>query len=557
MKYTIIAFTENKPGILYRIADLFLRRKINIESLTVSETETHGVSRFTIVVDETHEVVEKVVKQLYRIIEVIKVFEMKDSELISKEIAFIKVSTKTPDRRRDVEELVALFGAKISDAGHDYVVAEITGSEDEVNTLYLALKPFGVKEFVQSGRIAVVKDGNSVTGKFSSFVKEPSHVVSGIELSAIKKLELMGRENKEVVSLAQGIPSFATPAHIKEAAKRAIDAGVADKYTAGYGIKELREAIAKKLKRDNKIDVDPSQVTVTHGGIEAMIAAFIAILNRDDEIVFLTPDYASHITQAIIAHYGGKPVFVPLNEKENWRFEKERLQAAITTRTKAILLCNPSNPIGKAYAKEELMDIVDVAKRHNLYIITDETYEYFTFDNHKHISIASLPGAGDRTISIFSLSKSYSMTGWRIGYIAASKDVSRQIFKVHDSIVTCPTAVSQYAAIAAIDGSQKDVQFFRKEFQKRRDIVIKKLKETNKLSAQIPEGGYFAFVKVNANIDDYELCVRLIKEAKVAVVPGSAFGAGGNGHIRISFGCEEEQLKKGLNQLIKFVNKNL
>ncbi|MBI1863261.1 acetolactate synthase small subunit, partial [Candidatus Microgenomates bacterium] len=330
MKYTIIAFTENKPGILYRIADLFLRRKINIESLTVSETETHGISRFTIVVDETHEIVEKVVKQLYRIVEVTKVFEMKDSDLIYREIAFIKVSTKTPDRRRDVEELVVLFGARVSDIGQDYLVAEMTGTEEQIQSLFLALKPFGVKEFVQSGRIAVVKDTSSVTGKFASFVKEPSHTVAGIELSAIKRLELMGRQEKDVVSLAQGIPSFSTPIHIREAAKKAIDDGNADKYTPGYGIEELRKVIAKKLKRDNNINVDASQVTVTHGGIEAMIAAFIAILNRDDEIIFLTPDYASHITQAIVAHYGGRPVFVPLNENDGWKFQKERLAAAIT-----------------------------------------------------------------------------------------------------------------------------------------------------------------------------------------------------------------------------------
>lgn len=557
MKYTIIVFTENKPGILYRIADLFLRRRINIESLTVSETETRGISRFTIVVDQSQDIVEKVIKQLYRIIEVVKVFEMKDSQIISREIAFIKVSTKTPDRRRDVVELAVLFGAKVTDVGHDYVIAEVTGTEDEIKSLFLALKPFGVKEFVQSGRIAVVKDVSSVTGKFAAFVKEPSHTVSGIELSAIKRLELMGRQENDVASLAQGIPSFATPQHIRDAAKKAIDQGYADKYTPGYGIQELREVIVDKLKRDNKIDADPSQVTVTHGGIEAMIAAFIAILNRDDEIIFLTPDYASHITQAIIAHYGGKPVFVPLNESEGWRFEKERLQAAVTTRTKAILLTNPSNPIGKAYTKEELLDIVDIAKRHNLYIVTDETYEYFTFDKRKHISVASLPGAKERTISIFSLSKSYSMTGWRIGYLVASREVSRQIFKVHDSLITCPTAVSQYAAVAAIGGRQDDVVHFKKEFQKRRDMVIKKLKETDRLLLQIPEGGYFAFVKVNAQVDDYELCVRLIKEAGVAVVPGSAFGTGGEGHIRISFGCEDKQLAKGLNRLVTFVNDQL
>lgn len=555
MKYTITAFTENKPGVLYRIADLFLRRKINIESLTVSETEQHGIARFTIVVELDKVTIEKLVKQLYRIVEVVKVFESTDKDLVFKELAFIKVSTKNPSERREVEELSYLFRARVTYVGEDYLVIEKSGSEDAITSLYLLLKPFGIKEFIRSGRIAVLREESERNGKAVATAKKPSVITSSIEVSAIKRLELMGRQVEGSVSLAQGIPSFETPKHIKKAAKDAIDKGLSDKYTAGYGIEELRVALAKKLKRDNNIAVDPSQVMVTHGGIEALMAVFISILNPGDEIIIITPDYASHITQTIIAHHGGKPVFVPLDEKNDWAFDPERLEGAITQNTKAVLICNPSNPIGKVYTEKELKSLADVAIRHNLYIITDEMYEYFTFDGTKHISIASFPEVADRTISVFGLSKSYAMTGWRIGYVVAGREMSKQIFKVHDSLVTCPTAVSQYAALAAIEGSQDCVGEFSQAFKKRRQIVVDELAKTDMISLVVPKGAYYAFPKIHSEIDDYELAVRLVKEAGVSTVPGSAFGLGGENHLRISFGCEEKQLKEGLRRLVQFLEK--
>ncbi len=558
MRYTIIAFAYNTPGVLNRMSDLLTRRKINIDSLTVSETEQSGIARFTIVVNAEPDRIEKVTKQLYKIIEMVKVFEMTDEQLIFKEIAFIKVTAKTPQQRKDIEQTAALFGAKIVHVAYDYVVLEITGSEVETQSLFLQLKPYGIKEFVKSGRIAVLKDESNVPGVETTFLKEPSYAVTSIELSAIKRLELMARERTGVVSLAQGIPSFATPAHIKKAAHTAIKKGLCDKYTPGFGIAPLREAIVKKLAQDNKIKVHVDNVTVTHGGIEAMMAAFIAILNRNDQVIFLTPDYASHITQSIIAHYGARPVFVPLDECEDeWKLNPQRLESAITQQTKAILICNPSNPIGKVYTEDELATIAAIAKKYNLYIISDETYEYIVFDGKKHISIGSLQDASDRTISIFSMSKTYSMTGWRIGYAVASRALSTQLMKVHDSLITCPAAVSQYAAVAALEGSQRCVEEFRKEYITRRGIVAAALKKTDKLTMVSPSGGYFAFLKIHGTIDDYELAVRLVKEAGVAVVPGSAFGLGGAGHIRISFGCEPKQLKEGLARLISFVNKTI
>ena len=555
-RYTIIIFTENKPGILYRIADTFLKRKINIESLTVSEIEASGMSRFTIVVKEDKHAVEKVAKQLYKIVEVTKVIEKTDETLTFKEISLIKVATKNPAQRREVEDLAYLFGAQIDYVSSDSLTIQKSGSEEEINSLYSLLKPFGIKEYVRSGRIALTKDEEVYSPKTVETKRELSNIASNIDVSAIKKLQLMANEEKGVISLAQGIPSFETDDSIRKAAIEAIQKGLVDKYTSGYGINELREAIVKKIKRDNDINATVEQVMVTHGAIEAMMATFIALLNPTDEIIVLTPDYASHITQTQIARHGGKPIFVPLAEtEEGWILDPEKIETAITQKTKAILICNPCNPTGKVYSLEELKQLAKIAKKYNLYIISDEMYEYFTYDQKKHISIGSFPEVADRVISIFGVSKSYAMTGWRIGYIVAHKDLIKQIFKVHDSLVTCPTAVSQYAALAALVGKQDMVKEYKKAFEKRRQIVKEELAKTNKLSLVIPEGAYYAFVKINKEVDDYDLAIQLIREAKVAVVPGTAFGLGGENHLRISFGGDEKLLRIGLQRLVKFIER--
>lgn len=556
-RYTIIAFTENRPGVLYRVADLFLRRKINIESLTVSETEKPGLSRFTIVVDSTKDNVDKIVKQLYRIIEVFKVFESEDREIFFKEIALIKVSTKNAVARREVEDAVYIFQAKVAHAGSDFVVIEKTGTEEEIESILLFLRSFGIKEFVRSGRIAVLRDAKKFEGKFNLVQRPPAEVVTSFDVSLIKKMQLLANEDGKVISLAQGIPSFATPTHIREAAKKAIDENLADKYTSGYGIEQLREAIVTKVKRDNNIQADKHQVIVTHGGIEALMSIFMALLNPSDEVVVLTPDYSSHITQTRIARHGGIPVFVPLTEtRSGWVLDPERLEASITPQTKAMLICNPCNPTGKVYSQEELSEVARIAKSYNLFVITDEMYEYFTFDGKRHISIGSMPEVADRVISVFGCSKSYAMTGWRIGYIVAERHLIPHIFKVHDSLVTCPAAVSQYAALAALQGKQDVVKEYRDAYEKRRQIVIDELGKIDRLQLVKPEGAYYAFVKVMGNVDDYDLSMRLLHEAKVAVVPGSAFGPGGESHIRISFGCEEEQLREGLRRLVGYLEKN-
>lgn len=555
---TITIFTHNKPGVLYKIANLFLRRKINIESLTVSEIKTQNRSRFTIVVKKDALVVDKIVKQLKRIIEVYGVYAHSDNELIFKEIALIKVQVRSFESLKQIEDLAYQFQAQIIYSQKDSVVIQKTGSEQDIDFLCNTLSPFGIKEIVRSGRIAIPKAKAEPISTVAQTLKRASRTTESIEMSMIKKIEIMAKSDLEVISLAQGVPSFFSAKHIKDAAKDAIDNNLADKYTIGQGILPLREVVAEKITKQNKIPTDAARVIITHGAIEAMMTIFITLLNVEDEIIVLTPDYASHLTQITIATHGGKPVCVPLTETKNgWQLDVERLKQAVTPKTKAILICNPCNPTGKVFSYEELKNIAKIALDSNLYIITDEMYEDFVFDNRKHISIGSFKEVKDRVISVFGVSKSYSMTGWRIGYVTASQNLIDQMMKVHDSLITCPSAISQYAAIAAIKGPKDAVWEYKKAYEQRREIVVNELAKTNLLEFSKPQGAYYCFPKVVKPVDDVELCIRLVKEAKVAVVPGSAFGKGGENHFRISFAADSEKLKEGLKRLVDFLNKKL
>jgi aminotransferase len=401
----------------------------------------------------------------------------------------------------------------------------------------------------------LIKSNTKQVTKKSLAPPSMSSTVSGIEVSMIKRMQLMALKDPEVISLAQGIPSFDTPSHISDAAKKAIDGHLVDKYTPGYGIEPLREAIAEKVTRDNNIVTKAAEVLVTHGGIEALMTIFLTIMNPSDELIIITPDYASHITQARIIANGRMPVCVPLIKTlDGWKLDPQKIEEAITEKSKAILICNPCNPTGKVYTRQELTQLIDIANKYNLFIITDEMYEYFTYEGKEHISIASLPGAKNRTISAFGLSKSYAMTGWRIGYIVAPEVLIDNMMKIHDSLVTCPTVISQYAAIAAITGPQDCVADFKKAYEHRRKIVVDALKSSDKLHLIPPEGAYYGFMEVRPNIDDVMLTTQLIQGAKVAVVPGSSFGKGGASHIRISFGCDEIKLQEAMQRLIKYVN---
>jgi aminotransferase len=547
MKFTIIIISENKPGVLYRISDLFLRRKINIESLTVAKIGTTDLSRFTVVVDEPEDVVRKLVQQVDKVIEVIRVTAKTDEDLVFAETCLVKVTFRSAEEKDNLIAFAQKHLAHVIYSNHTFLVLEKSGDEAALSGFYEQTKILGEVEYVESGRIALEKNPphEATTGSFP---------VADIPVSAIKQMQLLATSEKDVISLAQGIPYFSTPEHIKQAAIQAIESDLVGKYSSGFGILPLREAIVEKLRVENKIQATIDNVLVTHGAIEGSMAALLALFHQQDEIILLTPAYASHLTQVQIAFHGKKAVCVPLREtNDGWKLDVSKIEAAITPATKAILFSNPCNPTGKVYAETELKLLAALAVKYDLFIIADEMYEYFVYDDKKHISIASFPEVADRTISLFGFSKSYAMTGWRVGYLVANESLIKQIFKAHDSLVTCPTVVSQYAALEALRGAQNIRKTCKNTFSQHRKIVSDGLHGIEGVSVIQPEGAYYAFVKFDKSIDDTEFVQTLLKEARVAVVPGSAFGSGGENHIRISFGGEEETLREGVRRIRNFL----
>jgi aspartate/methionine/tyrosine aminotransferase len=359
---------------------------------------------------------------------------------------------------------------------------------------------------------------------------------------------------KNVVHLEQGEPDFTTPEHILQAAVEAIKKGYTH-YTEMDGTLELRQAIAEKLVRDNDVDVDPqTEVTVTSGSQEAMFISALGFLNRGDEALILDPYYPAYFEDTLLAE--AKPVPVPLREERGYGVELEALESKISERTKMIWMCNPSNPTGHVFSKQDLETIAEVAKKHNLIVFADEIYEKIVYDGAKHVSIASLPGMEDRTITVNGFSKAYAMTGWRIGYVAAGEKLMATLRKLHYYAVLCPNAISQKAAVAALTGPQNCVEEMVKEYSRRRTHVLHELDKIKHLAYTKPKGAFYVF----PNFSEYEksdeaLAMRLLKEARVVTAPGSGFGKAGEGHLRISYSVSYEQLKEAMKRLKEFMTK--
>jgi aminotransferase len=353
---------------------------------------------------------------------------------------------------------------------------------------------------------------------------------------------------KNIVHFEQGEPDFTTPRHILEAAVEATRKGLTH-YTEIDGTMELREAIAEKLEKENGVDADPqTEITVTSGSQEAMLITALGFLNSGDEALILDPYYPACFEDILLAE--AKPVTVQLNERRDYGIEKEILEAKITKRTKMIWMCNPSNPTGHVFSKQDLEIIAEIAQRHNLIFFSDEIYEKIVYDGARHVSIGSLPGMEDRTITVNGFSKAYAMTGWRIGYVAAGKELSATLRKLHYYAVLCPNAISQEAAVAALLGPQDCVQEMVAEYDKRREFVLRELDKIESLSYTRPKGAFYVFPDFsNFEKSDEGLALHLLKEAGVVTAPGSGFGKAGGGHLRISYSISYEQVKEGMKRI--------
>ena len=374
--------------------------------------------------------------------------------------------------------------------------------------------------------------------------------VSRIPKSAIHEMTRLSQAVEDVAFLSWAKPTSDTPEHIKEAAVAAIREGLVGGYSGNAGLPELREEIVEKLRRDNQIEANASQIMVTVGAIEGLAAAVMAVVDPGDEVIVPSPTYSTHVRQVIIA--SGTPVFVPTIEEQGFTLDIHRIRDAITPKTKAILFCTPNNPTGTVVAEQQLRELADLALKHNLMVITDEAYEYFTYDGARHFSMASIPEMKRNVISCYTFTKTYAMTGWRIGYLHADEEVLPQINKAHIPFAICAPVVSQYAALAALRGPQDCVEQFRRHYQAARNLMCERLDRLSSVFSYVkPNGSYLMFPKIllDAGQDSTAFCKRLLQEGGVSTTPGIAFGPTGQSHLRMSFCVPEDEINKAFDKM--------
>ena len=375
------------------------------------------------------------------------------------------------------------------------------------------------------------------------------------------KAAQLKREGKKVIGLSSGEPDFDTPQHVKQAAIDAINSGYT-KYTNIEGIPELRQSIVEKFKKDNDLNYDLSNVIVGTGGKQILFNALMSSLNKDDEVIIPAPYWVSYPDMTLLAD--GKPIFVDCSSETNFKLTGEALDKVITKNSKWLILNSPSNPTGSCYSLSELEEIANVVRKHeNLYVMTDDIYEYIVYDNFKFYTLAQVaPDLKDRILTVNGVSKSYCMTGWRIGYAAGPSLLIKAMIKIQGQSTSNPSSISQYAALAGISGSKEFLDPCLKAFDERRHFVVDKLNSINGISCILPEGAFYAYPNVSGLIgkktqngkilnNDAEIVEWLLESAEVAAVPGVAFGL--EPYFRVSYATSLEVLKEAMNRIEKAV----
>lgn len=379
-----------------------------------------------------------------------------------------------------------------------------------------------------------------------------SERVVGLEPSGIRKFFDIVSEIPDAISLGVGEPDFDTPWRIREEGIYSLERGKTF-YTSNAGLKELRYEISEYLERKYQLVYHPChEILVTVGGSEGIDVAMRTILNPGDEVIIVQPCFVSYVACVIMA--GGVPVTVSLKEEDKFKLKKEQLEAAVTDKTKAIIISFPNNPTGAVMTKEELEPIADFAHEHDLMVISDEIYSELTY-GHEHFSIAALPEMKDRSIVINGFSKAFAMTGWRLGYVAAPREIMKQMIKVHQFCIMAAPTTSQYAAIEAMRSCDDEVAEMRTAYNQRRRFLIHEFKRMG-LDCFEPEGAFYIFPSIKKfGMTSEQFATQLLKEEKVAIVPGSAFGKCGEGYLRVSYAYSIEELKEALGRLERFIKR--
>lgn len=404
-----------------------------------------------------------------------------------------------------------------------------------------------------------------------TLAKRISAISPSPTLAITAKAKEMKAKGIDVIGFGAGEPDFDTPEHIKEEAKKALDEGFT-KYTPASGIPELKAAICKKLKKDNDLDYEPGQIIVSCGAKHSLYNAMQVLCESGDEVLLPSPYWVSYPEQIRLS--GAGPVIIETEEEDGFRLKVERLREKITPKTKLLIFNSPSNPTGAVYHREELEAIAEIAVEKNIYVISDEIYEKIIYNNLKHISIASLnPEIKRLTLVINGLSKSYSMTGWRIGYAAGPKEIIQAMSNLQSHSTSNPTSFCQKASIIALEGSQEPLRRMVSEFAQRREYIVERLNSITGISCLKPEGAFYVFPNISKLLgksykpspcaqrlgksqiikDSINLSQILLEDAKIAVVPGLAFGK--DHYLRLSYATSMENITKGMDRLEKFVKK--
>ncbi|KXG78720.1 putative N-acetyl-LL-diaminopimelate aminotransferase [Fervidicola ferrireducens] len=374
--------------------------------------------------------------------------------------------------------------------------------------------------------------------------------VKEVTFSTIRYFFNLVNQMPDAISLCIGEPDFVTPPHIREAAKKALDEGRTS-YTPNPGIMELRSEIANYLKRRFGLSYSPEkEIIVTIGASEAIDVAMRTLLNPGDEVLIPEPAFVAYKPCVVLA--GGRPVSVPTYMKDGFALMPEVLEKHVTSRSKVLMLSYPNNPTGAIMSREELMNIAKVAEKYDLIVVSDEIYAELTY-GVEHTAFAAIPGMRERTVTIGGFSKAYSMTGWRLGYLAAPEGLAEELLKVHQYSVTCAPTMAQYAAVEALRNGDEDIKRMREEYDRRRVFVYSSLKNMG-LECFEPRGAFYIFPSIkNTGLSSEEFANRLLYEMKVAVVPGSAFGESGQGFVRISYAASMDNIEKAMERIYQFL----
>ncbi|OGD32120.1 aspartate aminotransferase [Candidatus Atribacteria bacterium RBG_16_35_8] len=367
----------------------------------------------------------------------------------------------------------------------------------------------------------------------------------------------MKREGKKVISFAAGEPDFDTPENIQEEAISAIKQGFTH-YTVNSGIIELKEAIIGKLKKDNKVEYKTAEIIISNGAKQCLFNALLTVCNPEDEVLLPTPCWVSYTEQIKFAE--AVPIFINTYQEDAFKLSAAQVEEKISSKTKLLILNSPNNPTGAVYDVEELKKIAKLLVKHDIYCISDEIYEKLVYDNTKHLSIASLSDEiKEKIITINGVSKSYAMTGWRIGYAAGPEDIISGMGKIQEHSTSNPNSIAQKASVEALNGRQDTIEEMRREFEERRKYMVEKLNQIKGISCLKPSGAFYAFPSVSKIlekgfkcngkriINSFDLADFILKEAEVAVIPGSAFEA--EGYLRLSYAASLEDIKEGLDRI--------